>query len=207
MLHMKTPNQRLTKSNRQRQKMLVQSHPRHSNIVLPLVASTTLLTLSFQGPAVAEKIGEFTGSGFLFKDNVEVMAVDDTEVEGVTLYLSDFQRNLVDKLKNDFFSDPSQTSVTCSITGPIRFKDPSKLKDKSGVEVFSERKSLNIFQDKTIRIRRLYDEKRNTLIYVAYSTRLSTASDDGGVTGGRYRTSVCALKLPDSAAPSLRTEP
>ena len=43
-------------------------------------------------------------------------------------------------------------------------------------QVFSEKKSLNLFQDKTLRIRRLYDSKRKTLVYVAYSTRLSTAS-------------------------------
>ena len=48
-------------------------------------------------------------------------------------------------------------------------------------KVFSEKKSLNLFQDKTLRIRRLYDKKRKTLVYVAYSTRLSTASvSEGG---------------------------
>lgn len=50
--------------------------------------------------------------------------------------MSDFQRNLVDKLKKDFFSDPSQASVTCAITGPVSIKDYGKLaQDKSGVEV------------------------------------------------------------------------
>ena len=55
-------------------------------------------------------------------------------------------------------------------------------------------------QDKTLRIRRLYDADRRSLVYVAYSTRLSTAADDGGVSTGRYRTSVCALRLPDAPA-------
>ena len=57
-------------------------------------------------------------------------------VSGVTIYLSDFQRNIVDKLKKDFFSDPSQASLTCAITGPVVIKDMNKLtQDTSGVEV------------------------------------------------------------------------
>lgn len=46
------------------------------------------------------------------------------------------------------------------------------------------------------------DPKRNSLIYIAYSTRLSTAADDGSVSSGRYRTSICALKVPDAPAPA-----
>ena len=54
------------------------------------------------------KIGEFTASGFLFKDSVEIVTVEDPEVEGVTVYISDFKRSLTDKLKKNFFSEPSQ---------------------------------------------------------------------------------------------------
>ena len=54
------------------------------------------------------KIGEFTASGFLFKDSVEIVTVEDPEVEGVTVYISDFKRSLPDKLKKNFFSEPSQ---------------------------------------------------------------------------------------------------
>jgi catabolite regulation protein CreA len=47
-------------------------------------------------------------------------------------------------------------------------------------------------------VRRLYDPDRRNLLYVAYSTRLSTAADEGTVTTGRYRTSICAVHLPDA---------
>lgn len=43
-------------------------------------------------------------------------------------------------------------------------------------QVFAEKKGLSIFKDKTLRVRRLYDPTRGTLVYVAYSTRLSSAA-------------------------------
>eukprot|EP00879_Flechtneria_rotunda_P003057 GHRR01003277.1.p1 GENE.GHRR01003277.1~~GHRR01003277.1.p1 ORF type:complete len:252 (+),score=33.78 GHRR01003277.1:1011-1766(+) len=160
------------------------------------------LSLLFVGAAWAgtSKIGEFEASGFLFKDAVEVNAFDDPAVPGVTIYFSDFKRSLVDKLAKDFFTDPSQTSLTCSISEDAHVADPRALASSEGKEIFSERKGLSIFKDKTLRVRRLYDPSRQTLVYVAYSTRLSSAADEGKVSSGRYRTSICALKLPSPAA-------
>jgi catabolite regulation protein CreA len=63
-------------------------------------------------------------------------------------------------------------------------------------QVFTEKKGLNIFKDKTLRVRRIYDSSRQSLVYVAYSTRLSNAADEKTMSSGRYRTSVCALQLP-----------
>mmetsp|Transcript_19358 Transcript_19358/g.57424 ORF Transcript_19358/g.57424 Transcript_19358/m.57424 type:complete len:227 (-) Transcript_19358:571-1251(-) len=166
-----------------------------------MLAAGAALTLALAGPVHAEKLAEFTGSGFLFRDNIEVTVVDDEGVAGVTIYLSDFKRSLADKLKKDFFSEPSQASLTCAVTGPVTIKDTKAASDPSGVEIFSEKKSFNLFQDKTLRIRRIYDSKRNTVLYVAYSTRLSSAADDGAVSTGRYRTSLCAVRLPDPVAP------
>jgi hypothetical protein len=40
-------------------------------------------------------------------------------------------------------------------------------------------------------------------VYVAYSTRLSGSSDDGGVSAGRYKTSLCAVPLASLTAPTL----
>lgn len=44
------------------------------------------------------------------------------------------------------------------------------------LQVFAEKKGLSIFKDKTLRVRRMYDPTRGTLVYVAYSTRLSSAA-------------------------------
>ena len=43
-------------------------------------------------------------------------------------------------------------------------------------QVFSQAKGINFLQNKTLRVRRLYDAKHSTLLYVAYSTRLSNDS-------------------------------
>lgn len=56
----------------------------------------------------------------------------------------------------------------------------------SPVQVFSEKKGLNFFKDKTVRIRRVLDPERRNVLYISYSTRLSSAADEG-VTSGRYK--------------------
>mmetsp|Transcript_1001 Transcript_1001/g.3037 ORF Transcript_1001/g.3037 Transcript_1001/m.3037 type:complete len:106 (-) Transcript_1001:97-414(-) len=61
--------------------------------------------------------------------------------------------------------------------------------------MFAQQKNLNLFQNKTLRVRRVYDETRQTLVYVAYSTRLTSSSDKRSFSSGRYKTSVCAIPL------------
>ncbi|GFR49711.1 hypothetical protein Agub_g11865 [Astrephomene gubernaculifera] len=171
-----------------------------------LAGAALLLDAGSAHAAGRERVSEFTASGLLFKDVVEVTAVEDPEIDGLTIYFSDFKRNIVDKLQKDFFAEPSQASLTCVVTGPVTVKDPKRISSFEGEEVFSEQKGLNIFKNKTLRVRRVYDADRRTVIYVAYSTRLSTASDEGGVTTGRYRTSMCAVPLPPPVtAPPLTT--
>lgn len=116
-----------------------------------------------------------------------------TTVENVLIFISEFKRSLTDKLAKDFFSEPSQASVTCAAIGPVTIKNPN-VKASGGQEVFAEGKGLNLFQQKTLRVRRVYDEKHDTLLYVSYSTRLANNNDEG-VSSGRYRTSICALPV------------
>ncbi|DBA92631.1 hypothetical protein WJX77_006854 [Trebouxia sp. C0004] len=145
------------------------------------------------------KVGEFAASGFIFKDSVEAVSVEDPDVKGVTIYISDFHRSLSDKLNKDFFNEPSQASVTCALTGPLQIKDYKAISGPEGHEVFSERKGMSLFQNKTLRVRRLYDDKNNTLLYVAYSTRLDGSQN---ATGSRYKTSICALPVAPSVSPA-----
>ena len=48
---------------------------------------------------------------------------DDPKVKGVTLYISNFQRPLTERIQKDFFSDPSFASVGCAKTGPVSIAD------------------------------------------------------------------------------------
>ncbi|GFH13884.1 uncharacterized protein HaLaN_09847 [Haematococcus lacustris] len=167
------------------------------------LTATTLLVPDVAHAIGTQKIAEWAASGLIFKDTVEVTAIDDPEgglqprhiahsVDGLTIYISDFKRSIVDKLAKDFFTEPSQASLSCGISGPVAFRKGSP-DDLGGIEGK---------ENKTLRVRRVYDPKRNSVVYVAYSTRLNSASDEGSVSSGRYRTSVCVVKLPDSVLPA-----
>ena len=96
------------------------------------------------------EIGEIPASGLIFKDTIKVTAFQDPKVEGVQLYISDFQRPITDRLKKDFFSDPSHASIACARVGTVRVsKDIYKGKD--GEEVFEQARAL-LF--KSLRVRR-----------------------------------------------------
>ena len=121
-------------------------------------------------PAAADEIGSFsndwTGNGIV------VEAISDPKVEGVTCHLARFDRSLYDRVtKGNWFEDPSNSAIACARTGPVVIGDIEK--GKKGEDVFSERASL-IF--KSIRVRRIWDEANQTLVYVAYSQQVKDAS-------------------------------
>lgn len=109
-------------------------------------------------------------------------------MKGVTLYISNFQRPLSERLQKDFFSDPSYASVACAKTGPVSIADNIAL-GKGGEEVFEENKSL-LF--KQLRVQRIYDKEKNTAVYVSFNTRLDKNSDTNK---SRFKSSVCAIGL------------
>ena len=103
---------------------------------------------------------------------ITVDAFPDPGVDGVTCHLSQFTRGLLDRVtKGNFFEDPSNASIACRQTGPIIVHKIER--GAKGEEVFSERKSL-IF--KSIGVRRIFDAKNNTLVYVVYSRQVTGAS-------------------------------
>jgi CreA protein len=54
------------------------------------------------------------------------LAFADPKVEGVTIYLADFERPINEKLSKDFFDDPSSTSLACARSNNINVGDISK---------------------------------------------------------------------------------
>jgi CreA protein len=132
------------------------------------IVTAALLLLAT--PAVAEEVGSFRNDWT--GNSIVVEAVNDPKVDGVTCHLTHFDRSLIDRLsKGSWFIDPSNSSISCRQTGPITVHDINL--SSSGEEVFSERLSL-IF--KSLAVRRLYDKKNDTLVYVVYSRQVKNAS-------------------------------
>ena len=48
--------------------------------------------------ANADLIAEFPTSGFIFKDTVKIVQLEDPQVDGVVIYLTDYQRSLTERL-------------------------------------------------------------------------------------------------------------
>lgn len=128
-------------------------------------------TLAVQsGQAGAEVVGN-VDVDWLGNDIV-VEAVQDPKVKGVTCHLSYFERGLIDRLqKGNWFEDPSNSSIACRQTGPIEIGDIDR--SDEGENVFSERRSI-IF--KTLRVKRIWDEANQTLIYISHSRDVQNGS-------------------------------
>ena len=121
-------------------------------------------------PALADEVGKI-GTDWTGNDIV-IEAISDPEVQGVTCHMTYFSRGLIDRLRQgNWFQDPSNSSIACRQTGPIVIGKIDT--DKNGDEIFSERQSL-IF--KSLAVRRIYDKKNNTLVYVSFSRQIQEGS-------------------------------
>jgi cyanophycin synthetase len=104
----------------------------------------------------------FSGSD----NDIIVEAYDDPGVQGVTCYVS---RARIGDVKGTLglAEDRAEASIACRQVGAISIPEPLKKQE----EVFSERMSI-LF--KRLRIVRMVDPARNTLVYLTYSEKLST---------------------------------
>ena len=134
-----------------------------------ITAIATALTL-LATTASAEQVGS-VGVDWVGNDIV-IEAVQDPKVQGVTCHLAYFDRSIIDRLSNgNWFEDPSNSSIACRQTGPIVIGDIDR--SPEGENVFQERQSIIL---KSIRIKRIFDEANNTLIYLAHATELTQGS-------------------------------
>ena len=99
-------------------------------------------------------------------DKVCVSAFEDPKVPGIVCHISQARKGGWGQ-PFGLNEDPSNFSVSCRQNGPIDV-DLSKLGDNE--EVFSQKTSIFF---KTTRIYRLVDKPRNTLVYLAISTKIS----------------------------------
>lgn len=132
--------------------------------------------LGLSASASAEQVGEVdTVFKWIGPDHkIVVDAHDDPRVAGVTCYVA---RAKTGGLKGaiGLAEDRSEASLACRQVGPISFKGPLPEQE----EMFSERISL-VF--KKLRVVRMVDRTRNTLVYLTYSERLIEGSPQNSVT-------------------------
>jgi CreA protein len=142
--------------------------------LLPFISALALSSLAIA--ARADSIGEVdTVFKLIGPDHkIVVDAYDDPKVQGVTCYVSRAKTGGI-KGALGVAEDKSDASIACRQVGPIAFTKPLPVQE----EVFSERLSL-VF--KKLRIVRMVDKQRNTLVYLTYSDRVIEGSPKNSVT-------------------------
>ncbi len=143
---------------------------------LRLLLSTALLLAAAPLALRADTIGEVdTVFKLIGPDHkIVVDAYDDPGVQGVTCYVSRAKTGGV-KGALGLAEDKAEASIACRQTGPIVFAKPIPQQQ----EMFSERISL-VF--KRLRVVRMVDKARNTLVYLTYSDRVIEGSPQNSVT-------------------------
>jgi CreA protein len=101
-------------------------------------------------------------------------AYDDPKVTGVTCYVSRAKTGGI-KGAVGLAEDKAEASIACRQVGPVNVTQPLPKRE----EVYSERLSI-LF--KRLRVVRMVDPKRNTLVYLTYSDLLIDGSPKNSIT-------------------------
>ncbi|GKW17015.1 hypothetical protein BSK71_10655 [Pectobacterium actinidiae] len=138
------------------------------------IVGAGLLLLSAAGVVSAEEVGSVdTAFKLLGPDHkIVVEAFDDPDVSNVTCYISRAKTGGI-KGGLGLAEDTSDAAISCQQVGPITLSEKIKNGGDRGSVVFQKRTSL-VF--KKLQVVRFYDQKRNALIYLAYSDRIVDGS-------------------------------
>lgn len=141
-------------------------------VLVPICAAAALTCAC----AHAETIGSVdTAFKLIGPDHkIVVEAYDDPKVAGVTCHVSRAKTGGVSGALG-LAEDKSEASIACRQVGPITIAKPLPQQE----EVFNERLSP-LF--KRLRIVRMVDSKRNTLVYLTYSDRVVDGSPKNAIT-------------------------
>jgi CreA protein len=128
--------------------------------------------------ARAESVGEVdTVFKLIGPDHkIVVDAYDDPKVSGVTCYVSRAKTGGISGAVG-LAEDKADASIACRQVGPISFVANKPLPQQE--EIFNERLSI-LF--KKLRVVRMVDKKRNTLVYLTYSDRVIEGSPKNSIT-------------------------
>jgi CreA protein len=138
--------------------------------------SLMLAALLISSAAHAQKIGSVDTAFILIGPDHKIVvdAYDDPKVKGITCYVSRAKTGGI-KGGLGLAEDKAEASISCRQVGPISFAQPVKQQE----EVFNE--SLSILFKK-LRIVRMVDVQRNTLVYLTYSDKLIDGSPKNSLT-------------------------
>jgi hypothetical protein len=75
-----------------------------------------------------------------------------------------------------------------------------KLPDSQEMYVEAKQRILFTLPSKELKVRRLYDAAHDNVVYVSYSTRISSAKDSQAQ--GQYKTNTCAIHLDPQSTPA-----
>ena len=138
--------------------------------------AAALLATTLGAAARAEPVGEVdTVFKLIGPDHkIVVDAYDDPGVAGITCYVSRAKTGGI-KGAVGLAEDKAEASIACRQVGPISFAKPLPVQQ----EIFNERLSI-LF--KKLRVVRMVDKRRNTLVYLTYSDRVIEGSPQNSIT-------------------------
>lgn len=112
------------------------------------------------------EVGDVSLGMFTLKD-IKINNLTDPVVTGVTCHVASIEADLS-------LADPSDSSISCRQTGEITPEMIAQIdKSSSGEVVFQKSKSIFF---KSMKIRRIFDAKNQTLMYLSYSTKETSGS-------------------------------
>jgi len=141
-----------------------------------LLLAGALIAGALIRPAQADEVGCLSTT-FRFlgpNDKVCISGFDDPKVPGVACHISQARTGGI-KGGLGLAEDKAEASIACRQVGPIAFAKPLAQQE----EVMNERISL-LF--KKLRVVRMVDKTRNTLVYLTYSDRVIEGSPQNSVT-------------------------
>lgn len=133
---------------------------------LLLISALAVLGVTSLSACSDNEVADVSLGVFTLKD-IKLNSFVDPLVPGVTCHVASIEANLS-------LSDPSDSAVSCHQTGEITPEMIARIKKgKQGEVIFEKSKSVFL---KTLKIRRIFDEKTQTLMYLSYSTRETSGS-------------------------------
>jgi len=145
-------------------------------VLKKIILSACCAALALPQFVRAETVGAVdTVFKFIGRNHQVVVEVfDDPKVKGVSCYVSRARTGGI-KGTLGLAEDTSDASVACRQVGAVTLLEPLRQQE----EVFSQSASI-LF--KKVRIVRMADVKRNTLVYLVYSDKLIEGSPQNNVT-------------------------